>query len=43
MTISLPISERPTYAVAEKALRRWVTERLRREPGPDGATVYRFA
>ena len=43
MTISLPISERPTYAVAEKALRRWVTERLRREPGPDGTTVYRFA
>ena len=43
MTVHLPTSERATYAVAEKALRRWVTERLRREPGPDGTTVYSFA
>jgi len=31
-----------TYAVAEKALRRWVTERLRRQQRADGATTYTF-
>src|SRR5688572_24333229 len=43
MTVHLTISERAPYAVAEKALRRWVKERLRREQGPDGGTVYSFA
>ena len=28
------------YAIPEKALRRWVTERLRAEPRPGGGVVY---
>jgi hypothetical protein len=43
MTVNLPISERTPYAVAEKALRRWVKERLRQEQGEDGGTVYSFS
>jgi hypothetical protein len=45
MTLALPIAttEKPAYAVPEKALRRWVAERLRHSMRPDGATVYTFA
>jgi hypothetical protein len=45
MTIALPVasSEQPAYAVPEKALRRWVADRLRSGKQPDGATVYTFA
>jgi hypothetical protein len=42
MTVSLPISG-PEYAVAEKALRRWAAERLRRAPREGGGSVYTFA
>jgi hypothetical protein len=31
------------YAIPEKALRRWVAERLRSERDADGATIYSFA
>ena len=30
------------FAVAEKALRRWVRERLRRSPRPAGGTIFSF-
>ena len=45
MTIALPVAnrEQPAYAVPEKALRRWVAERVRHSVRPDGATVYTFA
>ena len=43
MTISLSTLERPVYAIAEKALRRWATERVRREAGAQGGTVYFFS
>jgi hypothetical protein len=45
MTVSLPIAttEKPAYAVPERALRRWVAERLRQHKRPDGATVFSFA
>ena len=48
MTIALPVAssdqQQPAYAVPEKALRRWASERLRRtERSADGATVYTFA
>ena len=42
MTVSLPVSE-SKYAVAEKALRRWATERVRRTPRAGGGDVYTFA
>ena len=44
MTLSLPISiaEKPAYAIPEKALRRWVTQRLRREVRADGGMNYSF-
>lgn len=41
--LSASIPPRPAYAVAEKALRRWVQERLRRERRVDGRNVYSFA
>ena len=34
--------QQPAYAVGEAALRKWATQRLRLEPGPDRATVYSF-
>jgi len=40
MTVSL---ENFTYAVSEKALRRWSSERLRRQHRADGAIIYTFA
>lgn len=43
MTVSLPVSDSQTYAVAEKALRRWASERVRRESREDGGVVYTFA
>jgi len=35
--------DKPAYAVAEKALRRWARERLQRKPRPEGGTDYSFA
>jgi len=43
MTVSLPVSESHTGAVAETALRRWSAERVRRHLRHDGGTVYTFA
>jgi len=45
MTLALPIAtaERRPYAVPEKALRRWVAERLGHGRREDGAIVYTFA
>jgi hypothetical protein len=43
MSLSLPVSESPTYAIAEKALRRWASERLHRQHRADGGTVYTFS
>jgi hypothetical protein len=34
--------EKPSYAIAEKALQRWVKERLRREPRAEGGSVFSF-
>ena len=44
MATSLPTSTaaKPACAVPEKALRRWVRERLRRADRADGGTVYSF-
>ena len=53
MSLTLPIIETaepsssapppPTYAIAERALRRWVEERLQRQLRADGGAVYSFA
>jgi hypothetical protein len=40
MTVSL---EDYKYAIAETALRRWASQRLRCEPRADGGAVYTFA
>ena len=40
MSIAPPLS---LYVIPEKALRRWAGERLCREAGADGRTVWRFA
>jgi len=41
-----PFAARPTsrrYAIPQTSLRRWVDERLRREPRSDGSVIYSFA
>ncbi len=43
MSLSLPVSASPGYAVAERALRRWAAERLRSKPRAGGGAVYTFA
>jgi hypothetical protein len=43
MSLSLPVSDPPPNAIAPKALRRWASERVRREPRGDGGTTYTFA
>jgi len=43
MTVSLPISEPSRYVVAEKALRRWATERVRRTRRAGGGETCTFA
>jgi len=46
MTLALPLATAQfpsAYAVPEKALRRWVEERVRRMDRPEGGTVYQFA
>jgi len=42
MTVSLPTSPSPDYAVSEKALRRWAAERVRCQSRADGGRVYTF-
>jgi hypothetical protein len=43
LTVGSAIQQTRRYAVAEKALRRWARERLRRENRSDGGVVYSFA
>jgi hypothetical protein len=43
MSLSLPVSEPPAYAIAPRALRRWAAERLHQRARNDGGAVYTFA
>ena len=42
MTVCPAASQQPAYAVNEKALRAWATQRLRRERRADGGMTYSF-
>ena len=42
MTLHLPISQPGDYAIPEKSLRRWATERLHRNDRADGGADFSF-